>query len=72
MITDTDQKVKIFLESWNLRDGELDTKASCAVCGRDLVDGKFGLIDGVLVCLECRGRDLNGESGSARSRSQSV
>jgi formylmethanofuran dehydrogenase subunit E len=52
-----EQRVKVFLESWNLRGGELDTKASCQVCGRDLVDGKFALVDGVLVCIKCKDED---------------
>ena len=52
-----EQRVKVFLESWNLHGGELDTKASCQVCGRDLVDGKFALIDGVLICLKCKNKE---------------
>jgi hypothetical protein len=68
MTTIIDERVKVFLESWNLRGGELDTTASCQVCGRDLVDGKFALVDGVLMCLECREHEPNGETGSASSR----
>lgn len=49
-----EQRVKVFLEAYNLRRGELDEKASCSVCGRDLVKGKFDMVDGVLVCLDCK------------------
>jgi len=49
-----EQRVKVFLESYNLRHGELDEKASCYTCGRDLVKGKFDMVDGVLVCLDCK------------------
>jgi len=52
-----EQRVKVFLDSWNHRGGELDAKASCQVCGRDLVDGKFALIDGILICLDCKNKD---------------
>ncbi len=54
MMTDIEQKVKVFLDSWNLRNGELDTEASCAVCGGEITDGNFALIDGVLICLSCK------------------
>jgi hypothetical protein len=49
-----ERRVKVFLEAYNLRHGELDEKASCYACGRDLVKGKFDMIDGVLVCLDCK------------------
>ncbi len=71
MITDTEQKVKVFLEAWNLRGGEVDTKASCQVCGAEITDGNFALTDGVLMCLKCREHKFNGEIGSAGSRPRS-
>ncbi len=57
MTTIIEQRVKVFLENWNLREGNLDTDAVCQACGRDLVDGKFAMIDGVLICLECKERN---------------
>lgn len=49
-----EQRVKVFLEAWNLRAGEIDETASCEVCGEELRDGNFAMIDGRLLCLKCR------------------
>jgi formylmethanofuran dehydrogenase subunit E len=52
-----EQRVKIFLEAWNQRDGEIYETASCQACGRVLVRGKFDMVGGVLICLECQGKE---------------
>lgn len=53
-MTGVEERVKVFLEAWNLRDGKLDKAALCQVCGQEIVDGNFAMIDGKLICLKCR------------------
>ncbi len=57
MTTFIDQRVKVFLESWALRCGQIDETASCERCRGKISDGNFALIDGVLICRKCRGED---------------
>lgn len=50
----TNDLIKDFLANWRRAKGIFDLTTPCQHCGKDLADGNFALVDGVLVCLSCK------------------
>ncbi len=49
-----DDLVKDFLSNWRRMRGRFDLTCPCERCGKLLTDGNFALVDGVLLCLQCK------------------
>lgn len=51
-----DERVKGFLESWKTIQKNIPLNVDvlrCVICDRELEDGRFALVDGDLICLNC-------------------
>ena len=57
------ERVEGFLRSWEKIQGNAALSADqikCCICSCELKDGNFAILDGDLVCLQCREK-LKGE-----------
>ncbi len=48
--------IKDFLSNWRRMEGRFDLTCPCEHCGKLLTDGNFALVEGTLICLECKNR----------------